>query len=111
MAHAVDDAAMVGGTLPYLSPEVLAGRSLRERLAKYFQVFSAYLSGSLLPYVVATIKGFYPKRQGVAARAEVLRTNTVNVTMPLKHQAKSRRAADGRLNIGRFVAARKGNET
>ena len=26
LAHAVDDAAMVGGTLHYLSPEVLAGR-------------------------------------------------------------------------------------
>ena len=26
LAHAVDDAAIVGGTLPYLSPEVLAGR-------------------------------------------------------------------------------------
>ena len=26
VAHAVDNAAMVGGTLPYLSPEVLAGR-------------------------------------------------------------------------------------
>ena len=26
LAHAVDDAALVGGTLPYLSPEVLTGR-------------------------------------------------------------------------------------
>ena len=26
LAHSVDDAAMVGGTLPYLSPEVLTGR-------------------------------------------------------------------------------------
>ena len=30
LAHAVDDAAMVGGTLPYLSPEVLAGRGAEE---------------------------------------------------------------------------------
>ena len=30
MAHAVDDAAMVGGTLPYLSPEVLSGRPAEE---------------------------------------------------------------------------------
>ena len=30
LAHAVDDAAMVGGTLPYLSPEVLAGRPPEE---------------------------------------------------------------------------------
>ena len=30
LAHAVDDAAMVGGTLPYLSPEVLAGRPADE---------------------------------------------------------------------------------
>ena len=30
LAHAVDDAAMVGGTLPYLSPEVLAGRHAEE---------------------------------------------------------------------------------
>ena len=30
LAHAVDDAAMVGGTLPYLSPEVLAGRTAEE---------------------------------------------------------------------------------
>ena len=30
LAHAVDDAAMVGGTLPYLSPEVLAGRNAEE---------------------------------------------------------------------------------
>ena len=30
LAHAVDDAAVVGGTLPYLSPEVLAGRSAEE---------------------------------------------------------------------------------
>ena len=30
LAHAVDDAAMVGGTLPYLSPEVLAGRTAGE---------------------------------------------------------------------------------
>ena len=30
LAHAVDDAAMVGGTLPYLSPEVLAGRPAEE---------------------------------------------------------------------------------
>ena len=30
MAHAVDDAALVGGTLPYLSPEVLAGRPAEE---------------------------------------------------------------------------------
>ena len=30
VAHAVDDAAMLGGTLPYLSPEVLAGRPAEE---------------------------------------------------------------------------------
>ena len=30
LAHAVDDTAMVGGTLPYLSPEVLAGRTAGE---------------------------------------------------------------------------------
>ena len=30
LAHAVDDAAMVGGTLPYLSPEVLAGSPAEE---------------------------------------------------------------------------------
>ena len=30
LAHAVDDAAMVGGTLPYLSPEVLGGRPADE---------------------------------------------------------------------------------
>ena len=30
LAHAVDDAAMLGGTLPYLSPEVLAGRPAEE---------------------------------------------------------------------------------
>ena len=30
LAHAVDDAAMVGGTLPYLSPEILAGRAAGE---------------------------------------------------------------------------------
>ena len=30
LAHAVDDAAIVGGTLPYLSPEVLAGRPAEE---------------------------------------------------------------------------------
>ena len=36
VAHAVDDAAMVGGTLPYLSPEVLAGRRLRDRVATFF---------------------------------------------------------------------------
>ena len=30
LAHAVDDAAMVGGTLPYLSPEVLTGRTAEE---------------------------------------------------------------------------------
>ena len=30
LAHAVDDAAIVGGTLPYLSPEVLAGRTAGE---------------------------------------------------------------------------------
>ena len=30
LAHAVDDAAMVGGTLPYLSPEVLTGRTAGE---------------------------------------------------------------------------------
>ena len=30
LAHAVDDAAMVGGTLPYLSPEILAGRTAEE---------------------------------------------------------------------------------
>ena len=30
LAHAVDDAATVGGTLPYLSPEVLAGRPAEE---------------------------------------------------------------------------------
>ena len=30
LAHAVDDAAMVGGTLPYLSPEVLSGRPAEE---------------------------------------------------------------------------------
>ena len=30
LAQAVDDAAMVGGTLPYLSPEVLAGRTAGE---------------------------------------------------------------------------------
>ena len=30
LAHAVDDAAMVGGTLPYLSPEVLSGRPAGE---------------------------------------------------------------------------------
>ena len=30
LAHAVDDAAMVGGTLPYLSPEVFAGRTAEE---------------------------------------------------------------------------------
>ena len=30
LAHAVDDAALVGGTLPYLSPEVLAGRPAEE---------------------------------------------------------------------------------
>ena len=30
LAHAVDDAAMVGGTLPYLSPEVLTGRPAEE---------------------------------------------------------------------------------
>ena len=30
LAHAVDDATIVGGTLPYLSPEVLAGRPAEE---------------------------------------------------------------------------------
>ena len=30
LAHAVDDAAMVGGTMPYLSPEVLSGRPAEE---------------------------------------------------------------------------------
>ena len=30
MAHAVDDGAIVGGTLPYLSPEVLASRPAEE---------------------------------------------------------------------------------
>ena len=30
MAHAVDAAAILGGTLPYLSPEVLAGRPAEE---------------------------------------------------------------------------------
>ena len=30
LAHAVDDAALVGGTLPYLSPEVLNGRPAEE---------------------------------------------------------------------------------
>ena len=30
MAHAVDDDAILGGTLPYLSPEVLAGRPVEE---------------------------------------------------------------------------------
>ena len=30
LAHAVDDDAMVGGTLPYLSPEALAGRGAEE---------------------------------------------------------------------------------
>ena len=30
LAHAVDDAAIVGGTLPYLSPEVLTGRTAEE---------------------------------------------------------------------------------
>ena len=30
LAHAVDDAAILGGTLPYLSPEVLAGRPAEE---------------------------------------------------------------------------------
>ena len=30
LAHAVDDAALVGGTLPYLSPEVLAGHPAEE---------------------------------------------------------------------------------
>ena len=30
LAHAVDDAALVGGTLPYLSPEVLTGRPAEE---------------------------------------------------------------------------------
>ena len=30
LAHAVDDAAIVGGTLPYLSPEVLASRPAEE---------------------------------------------------------------------------------
>ena len=30
LTHAVDDAAIVGGTLPYLSPEVLAGRPAEE---------------------------------------------------------------------------------
>ena len=30
LAHAVDDATIVGGTLPYLSPEVLAGRPAAE---------------------------------------------------------------------------------
>ena len=30
LAHAVDDAAIVGGTLPYLSPEMLAGRPAEE---------------------------------------------------------------------------------
>ena len=30
LAHAVDDAAMVGGALPYLSPQVLAGRPADE---------------------------------------------------------------------------------
>ena len=30
LAHAVDDDAIVGGTLPYLSPEVLAGRPAEE---------------------------------------------------------------------------------
>ena len=30
MAYAVDDGAIVGGTLPYLSPEVLAGRPAEE---------------------------------------------------------------------------------
>ena len=30
LAHAVDDAAMMGGTLPYLSPEVLSGRPAEE---------------------------------------------------------------------------------
>ena len=30
LAHAVDDAAMVGGTLPYLSPELLTGRTAGE---------------------------------------------------------------------------------
>ena len=30
LAHAVDDAAMVGGTLPYLSPEALTGRTAEE---------------------------------------------------------------------------------
>ena len=30
LAHAVDDAAMMGGTLPYLSPEVLSGRTAEE---------------------------------------------------------------------------------
>ena len=30
LAHAVDDAVLVGGTLPYLSPEVLAGRPAEE---------------------------------------------------------------------------------
>ena len=30
LAHAVDDAAIVGGTLPYLSPEVLSGRTAEE---------------------------------------------------------------------------------
>ena len=30
LAHAVDDAAVLGGTLPYLSPEVLTGRTAEE---------------------------------------------------------------------------------
>ena len=30
LAHAVDDAALLGGTLPYLSPEVLTGRTAEE---------------------------------------------------------------------------------
>ena len=30
LAHAVDDAAILGGTLPYLSPEVLTGRTAEE---------------------------------------------------------------------------------
>ena len=30
LAHAVDDTAIVGGTLPYLSPEVLSGRTAEE---------------------------------------------------------------------------------
>ena len=100
-APAADPAAIPGGTLPYLSPEILAGRSveeadvwslcvvldemvsgqhpvtggdpggppvaalgdrarlrrgagrsLRERVAKIFKLFSACLSGSLLPYVI-----------------------------------------------------------